>query len=78
MPSGELTITGYSIRYTIHNRNYFRYKSATVTSVVAMITDLVPGTAYRVYVEGLNDIGIGQYCCEGTEVVVRTYSGKFS
>ena len=78
MPSGELPITGYSIRYKVQNRNSFRYKFVTATSVEAMITGLVPGNAYQVYVAGVNDIGTGRYCCEGTPVVVRTYNGKLS
>ena len=78
MPSGELPITGYSIRYKVQNSNSFKYKNATATSVKAMITGLVPGTAYRVYVAGVNDIGRGRYCCEETPLVVWTYNGMLS
>ena len=78
MPSGELSITGYSIRYKVQNSNSFKYKSVTANSVQAMITGLALGTAYQVYVAGVNAIGIGRYCCEGTRVVVRTYNGKLS
>ena len=78
MPSGELPITGYSIRYKVQNLDSFRYKFVTATSVEAMITGLVPDTTYRVYMAGVNDIGRGRYCCEGTPVVVRTYNGKLS
>ena len=78
MPTGELSITGYSIRYKVHTSNSFKYKNVTANSVVAMITGLVPGTAYQVYVAGVNAIGRGRYCCEGTPVVVRTYNGKLS
>ena len=76
MPIGELTITGYNIRYGAQNSNIFKY--VTATSVEVMITGLVPDTAYRVYIAGVNDIGVGPYCCERTPVVVRTYNGKFS
>ena len=81
VPRRELSITGYTIRYKVQNRNSFRYKFVTATaatSVEAMITGLVPGTAYQVYVAGVNAIGTGRYCCEGTHVVVRTYNGKSS
>ena len=78
VPSGELSITGYSIRYKVQNSNFFRHKTVTATSVEAMITGLVPGTAYRVYVAGVNDIGRGRYCCEETPLVVWTYNGMLS
>ena len=76
VPSGDLTITGYNIRYRAQNSNIFKYISATSAEI--MITGLVPGTAYRVYISGVNDIGVGPYCCERTPVVVRAYNGKFS
>ena len=78
VPSGELPIIGYSIRYKVQNSSSFIYKSAAATSVEAMITGLVPGTAYRVYMAGLNAIGTGQYCCEETPLVVWTYNGMLS
>ena len=78
VPSGELPITGYSIRYKVQNSSSFMYKSAAATSVEAMITGLVPGTAYRIYVAGVNDIGRGPYCCEETPLVVWTYNGMLS
>ena len=78
VPNGELPITGYSIRYKVQNRNSFKYKSVTANSVEAMIPGLVPGTAYQVYVAGVNAIGTGLYCCEETPVVVRIYNGKLS
>ena len=78
VPSGELSITGYSIRYKVQNDNSFRYKIVTATSVEAMITGLVPGTAYQIYVAGVNAIGRGPYCCEGTPVLVRPHNGKLS
>ena len=78
MPSGELLIIGYSIRYKVRNSSSFMYKNATATSVEALITGLVPGTAYRVYVAGVNAIGRGPYCCEETPSVVWTYNGMLS
>ena len=78
VPSGELSITGYSIRYKVQNSNSFKYKNVTSNSVQAMITGLVPGTAYQVYVAGVNAIGKGLYCCKETPVAVRTYNGKLN
>ena len=78
VPSGELPITGYSIRYKVQNSSSFQYKNVTATSVEAMITGLVPGTAYWVYVAGINAIGTGRYCCQGTPVAVRTHNGRLS
>ena len=78
VPSGEVPITGYSIQYKVQNSSSFMYKNATATSVEAMITGLVPGTAYRIYVAGVNDIGRGPYCCEETPLVVWTYNGMLS
>ena len=77
VPSGELPITGYSIRYKVQNSNVFKYKSVTANSVEAIITGLHLGTVYRVYVAGVNAIGIGLYCCGRTAVTVKTYNGKF-
>ena len=76
VPSGELPITGYSIRYKVQSSNSFKYTSVTSNSSAAMITGLNPGTVYRVYVAGVSAIGLGSYCCEGTPVLVRTYNGK--
>ena len=76
VPSGELPITGYSIRYKVQNGTSFKYTSVTSNSVAAMITDLNPGTVYRVYVAGASAIRGSPYCCEGTPVLVRTYNGK--
>ena len=75
--SGELPITGYSIRYQVQNSNVFKYKNVTADSVEAIITGLDLGTVYRVYVAGVNAIGTGLYCCGRTSVVVTTYNGKF-
>ena len=77
MPSGELPITGYSIRYKVQNRNVFKYKYVNANSVEATIIGLDLGTVYRVFVGGVNAIGTGLYCCGRTSVVVRTYNGTF-
>ena len=77
VPSGELPITGYSIRYKVQNSNVFKYKNVTARSVEAVITGLDLGTPYRVYVAGVNAIGTGLYCCGSTSVTVKTYNGKF-
>ena len=78
VPSGELPIIGYSIRYTVQNpsEDSFKYTSVNSTYVAVMIAGLNPGTIYRVYVAGVSAIGPGPYCCEGTPVRVRTYNGK--
>ena len=75
--SGELPITGYSIRYKVQDSNVFNYKNVTANSVEAIITGLDLGTVYRVYVAGVNAIGTGLYCCGNISVVVTTYNGKF-
>ena len=75
VPSGELPITGYVIRYKLQNSNMFKYWTTTSNSETE-VTGLNPGTVYRVYVAGVSAIGPGSYCCEGTPVRVRTYNGK--
>ena len=77
VPSGELPITRYSIRYKVQNSNVIKYKHVTANSVEATITGLDLGTVYRVYVAGVNAIGTGLYCCDSTTVTVKTYNGKF-
>ena len=77
VPSGELLITGYSIRYKVQNSNVFKYKIVLANSVAANISGLVLGTPYRVYVGGVNAISTRPYCCGMTSVVVRTYNGTF-
>ena len=78
MPNGELPITGYRIRYKVQDSNSFKYKNVTSNNFQAMITGLLLGTAYQVYVAGVNAIGKGPYCCKETPVVVRTYNGKLN
>ena len=80
VPSGELNITGYSIQYNNTNRSRvtFQYTSVPATFYETVITSLAPGTAYQVYVAGVNAIGRGLYCCEGSPVVVRTYNGMLT
>ena len=74
--SGELPITGYSIRYKVKNSgSNFMYQSVMSNSE-AEVTDLNPRTVYRVYVAGVSAIGRGSYCCRGTPVLVTTYNGK--
>ena len=76
VPRGELPITGYIIRYKVKNSsNKFRYWNAMSNSETE-VTGLNPGTVYRVYVAGVNAIGLGSYCCRGTPVLVTTYNGK--
>ena len=76
MSDGYLPIVGYSIKY---KRQYSStYKSVTTNVTEAMVTGLVPGSFYRVKVAVVTAAGTGQYCCEGTPLVVRTYNGKFS
>ena len=76
--SGELPITGYNIRYKVQNSDSFNYRDVTAISIEVMISGLVPGTAYQVYVAGVNAIGRGWYCCEETPLIVRTHNGKLS
>ena len=57
---------------TMEHSNVFKYKNVTATCVEAVLTGLVLGTVYQVYVAGVNAIGTGLYCCEGTSVEVRT------
>ena len=76
VPSDELSITGYSIRYKVQNSSdNFTYWNAMSNSETE-VSGLNPGTVYRVYVAGVSAIGPGSYCCEGTPVLVRTYNGK--
>ena len=75
VPSGELPLTGYIIRFKVQNSNVFKYWSVLSNSENE-VTGLNPGTVYRVYVAGVSAIGLGLYCCEGTPVLVTTYNGK--
>ena len=75
VPRGELSITGYSIRYKAQKGNMFKYWSVMSNSETE-VTGLNPGTVYRVYVAGVSAIGPGSYCCRGTPVRVTTYNGK--
>ena len=75
VPSGELPITGYIIRYKVQNSNMFKYWTV-MSNFETEVTGLNPGTVYRVYVAGVSAIGRGSYCCEGTPVRVTTYNGK--
>ena len=75
VPSGELPIIGYVIRYKVQNSNMFKYRPVMSNSETE-VTGLNPGTVYRVYVAGVSAIGPGSYCCEETPVLVTTYNGK--
>ena len=75
VPSGELPITGYIIRYKVQNSSMFKYWS-TMSNSDTEVTGLHPGTVYRVYVAGVSAIRGGPYCCERNPVSVTTYNGK--
>ena len=76
VPSEELPVTGYIIRYKVQNDRSFKRTSVNSTYVAVMIAGLNPGTVYRVHVAGVSEIGPGTYCCEETPVLVTTYNGK--
>ena len=77
VPTGELPIIGYSIRYHIRGSGVRGYQYKSVVQAPAEVTGLLPGTEYRVYVASVNAIDTGQYCCVGTPRFVTTYNGKF-
>ena len=79
MPSGELSITGYSIRYKERGENPFSYVN-DITATTAEVTGLKSGQEYRVYVASINALGIGRYCCDGSgnQLFVTTYRGGSS
>ena len=79
MPSGELPITGYSIRYKERGENPFSFVN-DITATTAEVTGLKSGQQYRVYVASINALGIGDYCCEGSgnQLFVTTYRGGSS
>ena len=78
VPTGELSITGYSIRYHIRGSGVSGYQYMSAMQSPAEVTGLLPGTEYRVYVASINAIGTGGYCCEISSLFVTTYIGKFS
>ena len=78
VPTGELPITGYNIRYHIRGSGVSGYQYVNVMQSPAEVTGLLPGTEYRVYVASVNAVGTGRYCCELSSLIVRTYIGKFS
>ena len=77
VPTGELPITGYSIRYQIKNSGVSGYQYMSAMQSPAEVTGLLPGTEYRVFVASVNAIGRGGYCCELSSLFVRTYIGKY-
>ena len=78
MSSGALPITGYSIRYNLQNSSSVKDKTVTGNITGAILIQLVPGSAYQLFVAAITTIGTGQYCCKGTPLVVRTHNGKLS
>ena len=79
VPSGELPITGYSIQYKERGENPFSYVN-DITATTAEVTGLKSGQEYQVYVATINDLGIGDYCCDGSgnQLFVITYRGGSS
>ena len=77
VPTGELPITGYSIRYHIRGSGVSGYQSKSVVKSPSEVTGLLPGSEYQVYVASVNAIGAGLYCCVGTPSYVTTYSGTY-
>ena len=76
VPTEELPITGYKIRYHSTDSDVSGSQVQDVMQSPAEVTGLLPGIEYRVYVASINAIGIGQYCCKGTAVIVRTHNGR--
>ena len=76
VPTGELPITGYSIRYHTRGSGVSGYQYMNATQSPAEVTGLLPGTEYQVYVASVSAIGTGLYCCMGTPSYVTTYNGK--
>ena len=77
VPTGELPITGYIIRYHIRGSGVSGYQYMSVVQSPTEVTGLIPGTEYQVYVASINAIGTGQYCCVGTPSYVTTYNGMY-
>ena len=75
VPTGELPITGYSIRYHIRGSGVSGYQYMSATLSPTEVTGLLLGTEYRVYVASVNALGRGGYCCERTSIVVRAHNG---
>ena len=74
VPSGELPITGYSIRRKVRRVN----DNVTVLmaqSSPAEVNGLLPGTEYRVSVASVNALGTGKYCCKTSAIFVSTHEG---
>ena len=74
MPSGELHITGYSIRYKVKGVNDNVIALMTQSSP-AQVTGLLPGTEYQVFVASVNALGTGKYCCKTSAIFVSTHEG---
>ena len=78
VPTGELPITTYGIRYQIKGSGVSGYQYMSATQSPAEVTGLHPGTEYRVFVASFNALGRGGYCCLGNSLIVRTYIGKYN
>ena len=74
VPSGELPITGYSIRYKVRRVND-NVMALLRHSSPAEVTGLLPGTDYQVLVASVNTLGIGVYCCQTSAIFVSTHEG---
>ena len=75
VPTGQLPITGYSIRYHIRGSGVSGYQYMSATQSPAEVTGLLPGTEYRVYIASVNALDTGLYCCGRTSIVVRAHNG---
>ena len=78
VPSGELPITGYSIRYKVRH-GMDNFKTLMVQSSPAEVTGLLPGTEYQVLLASVNALGTGEYCCSGrsSSIYVRIPNGTW-
>ena len=76
VPRGELPVTGYSIQYKV-GTIASNITTLMVQTSPAVVTGLLPGTEYRVFVASVNALGTGEYCCNtSTTVHVRTHKGQ--
>ena len=74
VPSGELPITGYSIRYKVSGATE-NIMEIIAPSSTAEVTGLLPGTEYQVFVASVSALGTGEYCCKTSAIYVRTHKG---
>ena len=78
VPTRDLPITGYSIRYHIRGSGVSGYQYMSATQSPANVTGLSLLTEFQVYVASVNAIGTGLYCCVGIPSYVTTYNGKLN